>query len=72
MTQEDRLMPTMLTRQAAKFWAALLGTIVAAVLVAWPDAPRWLTILSAALTAVAVYLVPNEQPPERLGEHAKP
>ena len=64
-------MPTMLTRQAAKFWVALLGTIVAAVLVGWPDAPRWLVIVSAALTAVGVYLVPNEQPPDELGKHAK-
>ncbi len=65
-------MPTMLTRQAAKFWVALVGVAVAAVLVGWPDAPRWLTVASSALTAVAVYLVPNEQPPEVPGRHEKP
>ena len=50
----------------AKAWVGLIGTVVAAILVAWDDAPRWLTIASAALTAAGVYLTPNTDP---AGEH---
>lgn len=60
-------MPTPLTLAAAKFWVALVGTVTAAILAAWTDAPRWLFIANAAIAATAVYLVPNrrvEQGPE--------
>lgn len=50
----------------AKAWVGLLGAVVAAVLVAWEDAPSWLTVVSAALTAAGVYLTPNTDP---AGEH---
>lgn len=56
-------MPTVLTLQAAKFWVALVGTILSAVVASWPDAPRWVGIALAVCTAVSVYLVPNKQLP---------
>lgn len=43
----------------AKFWVGLVGAVVAAVLAAWPDAPQWLFVVAAAVTAVGVYLAPN-------------
>ena len=64
-------MPTMLTRQAAKFWIAGIGTVTASILAAWPEGPRWLFIANAAIAALGVYVVPNEQPPDVLGKHAK-
>lgn len=65
-------MPTMLTRQAAKFWVALVGVVTGAVLAAVDDAPRWLFVVNAAVAAIAVYLVPNQEPPEQVGRHEKP
>lgn len=54
-------MPTWLTPAAAKFWVALAGAVVAAVLTALPDDPQWLVVAAAALTALGVYLTPNQQ-----------
>ena len=50
----------------AKAWVGLLGAVVAAILATLDDAPRWLTVASAALTAAGVYLTPNTDP---AGEH---
>lgn len=50
----------------AKAWVGLIGAVVAAILVTWDDAPRWVTVVSAALTAAGVYLTPNTDP---AGEH---
>lgn len=47
---------------AAKAFVAVVGSAVTAALAIFPtDSPTWkaLTIVSAALTAAAVYLVPN-------------
>lgn len=44
----------------AKAWLAVIGTALQAVLVAWADAPQWLSIAAAAITAVSVYLAPNK------------
>ena len=46
----------------AKAWVSFIGTLVAAILVAWPEAPHWLVIASSALTAAAVYFTPNRDP----------
>ena len=54
-------MPTWLTLEAAKFWVALAGGLVTAVLGVLPDDPQWLVVLSAVLTALAVYAVPNRE-----------
>lgn len=43
----------------AKAWISLLGVIVAAVVTAWSDVPRWVTVLGAVLASVGAYLVPN-------------
>lgn len=47
---------------AAKFWVALIGGMLTAVIGVWPS--EWggldvLTVASAALTAAGVYLTPN-------------
>ena len=55
-------MPTWLTPAAAKFWVGVVGAVVVAVLSALPDDPQWLVVVSAVLTAVGVYLVPNAAP----------
>lgn len=46
-----------------KAWVSLLGVIVAAVVTAWTDVPRWVTIVGAVLTSVGTYLVPNADKP---------
>ena len=43
----------------AKLVMALAGAIVTTLLAAFPEPPRWLTIVSALVTALAVYVVPN-------------
>ena len=50
-------MPTIATRQAAKFWVGLAGACATAV-AGTTDLP-WLTAVAVALTAAGVYLVPN-------------
>lgn len=51
----------------AKSIAALLGAVLTSVIVVLPEVPLWLAIASAAITAVAVYAVPNADPEE--GKH---
>ena len=51
----------------AKAIAALLGAILTSVIVVLPEVPMWLAIVSAIVTAVAVYAVPNADPAQ--GEH---
>lgn len=53
-------MPTIATRKAAKFWVSLVGLIVTTVVASVPESPLWLKAASAVLSAVAVFLVPNE------------
>ena len=53
-------MPDLSVRRAAKFWVSLLGLIVTTVVASVPESPLWLKALSAVLSAVAVFLVPNE------------
>jgi len=55
-------MPDFATRSAAKFWVAGVGTVTASVLAAWPEGPRWLFVANAAIAALGVYLVPNDDP----------
>lgn len=43
----------------AKAWVSLLGVIIAAVVTAVPDVPRWLTVAGAVIASVGAYLVPN-------------
>lgn len=43
----------------AKAIAALLGAVLTSVIVILPEVPLWLAIVSAVVTAVAVYVVPN-------------
>ena len=50
-------MPTIATRQAAKFWVGLVGACATAA-AGTVDAP-WLTIAAVVCGASAVYLVPN-------------
>lgn len=57
-------MPTIATRQAAKFWVGLVGAVLAAVAASMPDAPRAVGIVLAVVTALGVYLVPNATPDE--------
>ena len=54
-------MPTIATRQAAKFWVSLVGLILTTV-AATNDVPGYVTAAAAVCTAVAVYLVPNAVP----------
>ncbi len=56
-------MPTIATRQAAKFWVSLVGLIVTTVVASVPDSPLALKAASAVLSAVAVFLVPNGDAP---------
>ncbi len=56
-------MPTIASRQAAKFWVALVALVLATVS-ASQDVPAWVTTLAAVAGAVAVYLVPNAPPPD--------
>lgn len=44
----------------AKAWCTLLGVIVAAVVTAWTEVPRWVTIVGAVLTSLGVYLAKND------------
>lgn len=54
-------MPTWLTPAAAKFWVAVVGSFVIAFVQALGDsAPRWAVAAVAGLTAIAVYLTPNQ------------
>lgn len=53
-------MPDLGVRTAAKFWVALVGVICSTVVASASEVPAWLPVLSAVATAVAVYLVPNE------------
>lgn len=53
-------MPDLDVRRAAKFWVALIGLVCSSVLASMDDAPRWLPVVAAVASAVAVYLVPNE------------
>ncbi len=51
--------------QYAKSIVAVLGAVITAVLAAFPentDVQQWGPIVSAFLTAVSVYLVPNTPP----------
>jgi hypothetical protein len=52
-------MPTIATRQAAKFWVGLVGAVLAAVVASMPDAPRAVGIVLAVVTALGVYVTPN-------------
>lgn len=54
-------MPDLSVRRAAKFWVSLLGLIVTTVVASVPESPLWLKATSAVLSAVAVFLVPNER-----------
>lgn len=56
-------MPTIATRQAAKFWVGLVGAVLAAVVASAPDAPQWVGIALAVVTALGVYVTPNATPP---------
>lgn len=54
----------------AKAIAALLGAVLTSVIVTLPEVPLWLAIVSAAVTAVAVYVVPNAVPEDdTTGKH---
>ena len=55
-------MPTWATPAAAKFWVGAATAVAIAVLTALGDvAPRWLSVVAAALGALGVYLVKNEE-----------
>ena len=56
-------MPTIATRQAAKFWVSLIGLVLTTVSATAVDLPRWVTVAAGVCTAVAVYLVPNADAP---------
>lgn len=47
----------------AKSVVASLGTIISLLVVVLPDAPKWLSIVVAAATALGVYGVPNKPVP---------
>ena len=63
----DNLLPAA-WQPYAKAWLSLLGVIVAAIVTAWPEVPRWVTIVGAVLASVGVYLASNEAP--QGGKHA--
>lgn len=44
----------------AKALAGFVGAILTSVIVMLPEIPLWLAIVSAVVTAVAVYVVPNK------------
>lgn len=53
-------------QETAKFWVALVGVIVTALLGAVApdkDLYEWLTALAAICTALGVYLIPNAPAP---------
>ena len=52
----------------AKSIAALLGAVLTSIIVILPEVPLWLAIVSAVVTAVAVYAIPNASP-DAQGEH---
>jgi hypothetical protein len=64
-------MPSILTLQAAKWWCALLGAVVSSALAVLDGPPDWLVVVSSVLTALVVYAVPNQSPPETPGKHAR-
>lgn len=53
----------------AKSIAALLGAVLTSIIVILPEVPLWLAIVSAVVTAVAVYAIPNASPADAQGEH---
>lgn len=42
-----------------KAWLSLIGVIVSALVVAIPDAPKWVAVVGAVITSVGVYLGKN-------------
>lgn len=55
-------MPTWLTLEAAKFWVAVIGSVLIAISQALGDTvPPWLTAAIAGFTAIGVYLTPNKE-----------
>jgi hypothetical protein len=58
-------MPTFLTLQAAKWWVALAGAVVTSVLAVLDGPPQWLVVVSSVLTAVGVYVTPNQPASDR-------
>lgn len=56
-------MPTIATRQAAKFWVGLVGAVLTAVVASMPDAPPAVKVALAVSTALGVYLIPNAAAP---------
>ena len=56
-------MPTIATRQAAKFWMSLVDAVLAAVVASMPDAPPAVGIALAVVTALGVYITPNAPAP---------
>ena len=47
----------------AKAYAALIGSVLTAVLATSTDAPQWLAIVAAVCTAIATWAVPNVTKP---------
>lgn len=55
--------------QYAKAIAALIGAVLTSVIVILPEVPLWLAIVSAVVTAVAVYAIPNASLDDAPGKH---
>lgn len=49
-------------QQYAKFIAAVVGALVTAATDAFGGVPDWATFIALAVTAIAVYAVPNATP----------
>jgi ABC-type nickel/cobalt efflux system permease component RcnA len=61
---------TVFSLESAKAWVALLGAIVTAVIATVDVVPQWLTVVSAVLTAVGVWLTRNGSPDDTAVEQA--
>ena len=56
----------------AKFWIAVGGTIVTGLQSVYPSTHHWIPAVSAAITAILVYLVPNAQNSDGQGKAQTP
>jgi hypothetical protein len=52
----------------SKFWVAAGGAIIQGIEAAYPSSAHWLPSVIAAITAILVYIVPNNQPVSSQGK----
>lgn len=66
------MLSTVFSLQSAKAWVAFVGAILTAVVGTLDVVPKWLMIVTVALTAAGTWLTANAPAPEPTGEHAAP